>query len=308
MIEDFLTYLRCERNSSPNTVEAYRRDLLQWQSFATGGGKREFNPDKYSAADLRRWVLDVARSGCGQSTVRRKVQTLRAFYHYLMRMGIAHGNPAADLALPKLPKPLPVIVRQEETNAVIDAEIDESDFEAVRNRLIINMLYSTGMRCSELIGLKDSAVNSRSGELKVLGKRNKERIIPFGAELAMMIDRYRALRRDTVACGSDEFFLRPGGEPMYRKLVYNIVHEALGSVAHASRLSPHVMRHSFATDMLNNGADLNAVQQLLGHSSLATTQIYTHISYRELQQNYQQAHPRATKKENHGNQDSSHSL
>ncbi|MBD5256996.1 MAG: tyrosine-type recombinase/integrase [Bacteroides sp.] len=295
MIEDFLTYLKCERNASVNTVAAYKRDLDQWRDFVAPDGK-QFLPEKLSSGDLRRWVLSIARGGAGQSTVRRKVQTLRAFYHYLMRMGLIGENPAADLTLPKLPKPLPVIVRQEETNAVIDSEIDEDDFEAVRNRLILNMLYSTGMRCSELIGLRDAAVNTLNGELKVLGKRNKERIIPFGSELAMMIDSYRDLKSKTVPGAADEFFVRPSGEPLYRKLVYNIVHQALSEQAHASRLSPHVMRHSFATDMLNNGADLNAVQQLLGHSSLATTQIYTHISYRELQQNYQQAHPRATKK------------
>lgn len=295
MIEEFLTYLRCERNSSVNTVEAYRRDLEQWRDFVAPGDK-PFMPEKQTSADLRRWIVSVARGGCGQSTVRRKVQTLRAFFHYLMRMGITSENPAADLTLPKLPKPLPVIVRAEETNAVIDSEVDETDFEEVRNRLILNMLYSTGMRCSELIGLKDAAVDTRSCELKVLGKRNKERIIPFGSELAMMIESYRTLRSGTAPGRTEEFFVRPTGEPLYRKLVYNIVHQALGTVAHASKLSPHVMRHSFATDMLNNGADLNAVQQLLGHSSLATTQIYTHISYRELQQNYQQAHPRATKK------------
>ncbi|MDE7451989.1 MAG: tyrosine-type recombinase/integrase [Paramuribaculum sp.] len=295
MIEDFLTYLKCERNASVNTVEAYRRDLNQWRDFVASG-KADFAPEKLDAAALRRWVVAIARGGCSQATVRRKVQTLRAFYHYLMRMGLVRENPAADLTLPKLPKPLPVIVRQEETNAAIDCGIDETDFEEVRDRLILNMLYSTGMRCSELTGLKDAAVNSRGGELKVLGKRNKERIIPFGSEMAMMIDSYRALRNETVPVRAEEFFVRPSGEPLYRKLVYNIVHKALGSVAHASRLSPHVMRHSFATDMLNNGADLNAVQQLLGHTSLATTQIYTHISYKELQQNYQQAHPRATKK------------
>jgi integrase/recombinase XerC len=296
MIEAFLTYMRCELNSSANTVEAYRRDLIQWADFVTAGGRSEFRPETLGLPDLRKWILSVARAGAGQTTVRRKVQSLRAFYRYLLRMGTVASNPATDLTLPKLAKPLPVFVRQEETNAVIDSEFDESDYTQLRDKLIVNMLYSTGMRCSELTGLLDKAVDSAAGELKVLGKRNKERIIPFGAELAQMIEKYRALRNELIAVRAPEFFLRPTGEPLYRKLVYNIVHRELGGVAHAERLSPHVLRHSFATDMLNNGAELTAVQQLLGHASLSTTQIYTHISYRELQQNYQQAHPRATKK------------
>lgn len=296
MIEGFLTYLECELNSSKNTVAAYRRDLDQWRDFMTRGGSQPFEPQSYRQQALRQWIMAVAKNGAAQSTLRRKVQTLRAFYHYLMRIGVTDRNPASDITLPKLAKPLPVYVRSEETNAVIDARIDDTDFEQVRNRLIVDMLYSTGMRCSELTGLLDSAVNTRSCELKVLGKRNKERIIPFGSELAQMIDSYRKLRDEQIPARAREFFLRPDGEPLYRKLVYNIVHEALLGTAHASKLSPHVLRHSFATDMLNNGADLNAVQQLLGHSSLATTQIYTHLSYRELQNNYQQAHPRATKK------------
>ena len=159
------------------------------------------------------------------------------------------------------------------------------------------MIYSTGLRCSEIQGLMDKDVDTARGELKVLGKRNKERIIPFGKELSDMITTYRKLRDDTVGTTApNEFFVRESGEPLYRKLIYNVVHKALAGNTVASRQSPHVLRHSFATDMLNNGADLYAVQQLLGHQSLATTQVYTHITYRELKQNYQQAHPRALKK------------
>ncbi len=159
------------------------------------------------------------------------------------------------------------------------------------------MIYSTGLRCSEIQGLMDKDVDTARGELKVLGKRNKERIIPFGKELSDMITTYRKLRDGTVGSTcQNEFFVRESGEPLYRKLIYNVVHKALAGNTVASRQSPHVLRHSFATDMLNNGADLYAVQQLLGHQSLATTQVYTHITYRELKQNYQQAHPRALKK------------
>lgn len=308
MTDRFLTYLRHELNSSPHTVEAYGRDLRQWQAYVTSEGKYEFRPAEVTSSDLRQWVLGLARSGDSTRTVRRKMQAVRAFYKWMLRCGAVASNPAADVALPKLDKPLPVYVRPEETAAVIDEELDTEDFIAVRDRLIVDMLYSTGMRCSELLTLRDAAVDTRKGELKVLGKRNKERIIPFGQELTDMIALYRRLRDDLIESRAEEFFLRPTGEPLYRKLIYNVVHEALQGRAHAARLSPHTLRHSFATDMLNNGADLNAVQHLLGHASLATTQVYTHISYRELKQNYRTAHPRALKKgdQDHGSKNSSH--
>ena len=202
-----------------------------------------------------------------------------------------------ELQAPKIPKELPVYVRAEEMNRLIDAEFDSTDFEAARNKLIITMFYSTGLRCSELMNLTDTNVDTVKGQLKVHGKRNKDRIIPFGTELSELIALYRQLRDsqiESLAC--DNFFVRLNGEPLYRKLIYNIVHTELDGSVHASRKSPHVLRHSFATDMLNGGAQLTSVQQLLGHKSLTATQIYTHISYRDLKQIYQQAHPRALKK------------
>jgi integrase/recombinase XerC len=179
---------------------------------------------------------------------------------------------------------------------------DDTDETAARNTLIINMFYSTGIRCSELLTLRDADVDTSRRELKVLGKRNKERIVPFGDELARMITAYRSLRKNGPG-PNNEFFVRPDGKALYRKAIYNVVHNAMTEAGiHAARRSPHVLRHSFATDMLNNGAELNAVQQLLGHSSLGTTQIYTHVTLRELKHNYQLAHPRAQRKGgNYGN-------
>ena len=295
MIDAFLTYLRNELNMSVNTIDAYRNDLKQWHEFVTSGGRYPFMPADTRVSDLREWIASVARSGCSQRTVRRKVQSLRAFFRYMMRFHGLAVNPASELTLARLPKDLPVYVKPEETGALLDEELDTDDFVAVRDRLIIDMLYSTGIRCQELIDLLDVNVDVAKGELKVRGKRNKERIVPFGPELQEMITLYRRLR-DGYVSRADEFFVRPTGEPLYRKLVYNVVHDAMAGTVHASRLSPHVLRHSFATDMLNNGADLSAVQQLLGHTSLATTQIYTHITYRDLKLNYQHAHPRALKK------------
>lgn len=297
MIQEFLRYMSHELNLSANTVSAYRVDLLQWSDFATSQGKYELAPLTTSASDLRLWIADVARRGATPRTIRRKVQSLRAFFKFLMKRHGLAVNPAEDIVVPKVGQDLPVYVRASETAELLSGDIPDDDFEQVRNRLILDMFYTTGIRCSELVDLRDCNVDAVKGELKVHGKRNKDRIVPFGAELADMITLYRQLRDDLIQPPApDAFFVRPTGMPMYRKLVYNIVHDAMDGTVHAARKSPHVLRHSFATDMLNNGADLTSVQQLLGHQSLATTQVYTHISYRDLKQNYQLAHPRAQKK------------
>lgn len=297
LIQEFLRYMSHELNLSDNTIGAYRADLRQWSSYATDGGRYDLEPMTTSMSDLRQWISEVARGGASARTIRRKVQSLRAFFRYLM---IRHGlrvNPAEDITVPKTGQELPVYVRPAETAALLGGELDEGDFEEVRNRLILDMFYSTGIRCSELVELRDVNVDTAKGELKVHGKRNKDRIVPFGAELSDMITLYRRLRNDLLdGSVTDVFFVRSTGLPMYRKLVYNIVHRAMEGTVHAVRKSPHVLRHSFATDMLNNGADLTSVQQLLGHSSLSTTQVYTHITYRDLKHNYQLAHPRAQKK------------
>lgn len=296
LVNSFLTYIRCELNLSAYTVSSYKKDIEQWRDYATGGHPERFEPMDTAVSDLRLWVAHLAATGHSTRTIRRKIQALRAFYRYLMRFHGLRSNPAADITLARPDKPLPVYIRPEETAAVLDGQVDMTDFTAVRDHLIVLMLYSTGMRCSELLTLRDANVHPETGELKVLGKRNKERIIPFGTELSRTIDTYRTLRRDTVGTATEHFFVRPDGSPLYRKLIYNVVHSTLDGRAHAGRLSPHVLRHSMATDMLNNGAQLTSIQQILGHRSLATTQVYTHITYRELKQNYQLAHPRALKK------------
>lgn len=297
MIEDFLKYITSELQLSDCTVEAYRSDLQQWISFATADGLHELRPETTTVSDLRLWIASLARNGASPRTLRRKIQSLRAFFRFLMRYHGMSFNPAMDLQPPKISKELPIYVRPEEMNVLLDAESDSSDFEESRNRLILDMFYSTGLRCSELMNLLDANVDEKKGELKVHGKRNKDRIVPFGPELTDMITRYRNLRRLQTGCANSlTFFVRPDGQPLYRKLIYNIVHQAMEGTVHSSRKSPHVLRHSFATDMLNGGAQITSVQQLLGHQSLTATQVYTHISYRDLKQNYQLAHPRAQKK------------
>lgn len=303
VIDKFLRHLEHELNYSRNTVEAYRRDLDQWADFATGGNPHLLKAEDVTNSDLRLWIGSVAREGVSARTVRRKASAIKSLYRFMLREGIISVNPAAHLTLPKLSSELPVFLRTSETETMLEqATADKTDFTAVRDALILELLYSTGMRCSELIELKDSDCDTRRGELKVLGKRNKERVIPFGEVVAEAVDRYRALRDanpQTAVAKSDltaPLLVKEDGEPLYRQLVYRVVHSSMELAgAKASRLSPHVLRHTMATDMLNAGAPLASVQQLLGHASLTSTQIYTHVSYRDLQNNYQLAHPRAQK-------------
>lgn len=296
----FYDFIRCETNQSPHTVSAYKRDIEQLRRFVTEDlNHADDDPASISFSDLRLWLSSLASQGLATTTILRKMSAARAFFGYLTKHEGLEVNPTARLVAPKKPHPLPHFISPDDTERTI-AMMDGfgEDFTEARDTLIVDMLYSTGMRESELITLKNSAVDTQKGELKVLGKRNKERIIPFGDELKEMIEHYRKLREHIpYDSRADLLFVRPNGEPLYRQLVYRVVNKALSeaSVSSAKR-SPHILRHSFATDMLNNGADLNAVQKLLGHESLATTQRYTHLSYRELQHNYKLAHPRAQKK------------
>ncbi|MCM1519418.1 MAG: tyrosine-type recombinase/integrase [Lachnoclostridium sp.] len=304
-IDSFIEYLRLELNYSDCTVSAYRSDLRAWAQQLTAGKPETLNAADVAVTDLRLWLAEMSREGLAASTIRRKVQSVRAFYRYLMCHHGATSNPASALTLPKLPRRLPLYIRPEETSAMLD-EADreaDTDFISARNALILELLYATGMRCSELTGLKDINVNTSSRELKVHGKRNKDRIIPIGPSLASMIDGYRTMREASPATAQGlhspaaPLLVSAKGAPLNRRTVYSVVNDAMSAAGiHAARLSPHVMRHSCATDMLNAGADLNSVKQLLGHASLASTQVYTHISNRELQLNYQHAHPRALKK------------
>ncbi len=294
----FLTYLRCELNSSAHTVATYKNALGRFVDFITGGKPQDFHPESVTGADARAWALSLSSQGLSGRTVRKMLTALSSFYTFLSRQGLAKSNPAAEVPLAKFAKELPVYVREKEMEEILEEKpVGGNTFEEVRDRLIVLMFYSTGMRRAELIGLRDADVDTSKGELKVLGKRNKERVIPFGNELRDAIERYRVARADfTGQTFTEMFFVRkPEGLPIYPTLVERVVKRELTGHTRASRLSPHTLRHSFATDMLNNGADLSAVQQLLGHQSLATTQVYTHISYRDLKQNYELAHPRAQK-------------
>lgn len=293
-IDNYLQFIRLEKNLSPHTVVAYRCDLEQWEQFLTSG-KEALDVKSVTTGDIRAWMLHLNKQGDSARTMRRKVQAVRSFYKWLMKQGMASDSPAAAVELARIPKRLPQLVRSSSMDDLLDQEIDETDFVQVRNRLIVMMLYETGMRRAELLDLLDRNVDTASGELKVHGKRDKDRIIPFGTELAQAIDSYRLLR-DELVRGCEHFFVKEDGNPLYPMLVYRIVHRALQEVGVTSKRSPHVLRHSFATAMLNDGAAINSVKELLGHESLATTQIYTHVTFSELKNNYKLAHPRALNK------------
>lgn len=290
-IEDFLKYIRYELNYSAHTVLSYSEDLRQFAQFLQPDG--EFDPALVRADDVRLWVASLRKGGYAVRSVRRKVQSLRAFYRFLLKHGVVADSPVSDIPLAKLPRQLPVFVREKNMDELLDADFDHADFTAVRDRLMLAMFYETGIRRAELISLKDADVDDVRCELKVHGKRNKDRIVPFGGELKTLIGQYRPLRAKVASAAT--FFVTAKGAPLYPQLVYRTVKAELAGVP-VERKSPHVLRHSFASAMLNNGAELNGVKELLGHESLAATQVYTHVTYNELKQNYNHAHPRALKK------------
>ena len=293
VIEQFLTHQRVELNRSALTVDSYRNDLEQFvQHFA---GRDGLDWASVTVNDVRAWLVERSSQGDSARTLRRKVQSLRAMYKWLMRRGESEQNPAADIELARLPKRLPHLLRPQNLDGLLDKEVDVTDFEQVRNHVMLLMFYTTGIRRAELMGLQDAWVDTSALQLRVHGKRDKDRIVPFGPELAQWIARYRQVRATTVG-KTDLFFVRPDGKPLYPALVYRVVHCALQCVGGGDQLSPHVLRHSFASAMLNDGADLASVKELLGHESLAATQVYTHITLSELKTHYKLAHPRALKK------------
>lgn len=306
MIKTFLTYLQCELNYSAYTVLSYAHDLEALTTYMAPEDPGNFDPRSLTVNDLRRWTASMSLQGLGFRTIRRRLAAVSSLFRYLMRQGMAQSNPVRRVPLARLPKRLPETVRSQELNELLDIpdakfpvpaprHSEDTPYVRQRNRLILLLLYTTGMRRGELIGLRLGDVDIAAGTLRVLGKGSKERVIPFGAELAGAIEAYRRVRTGTDS-PSAPLLTRPDGKPLYPMLVERVVRTALlASGTHAARLCPHALRHSCASDLLNAGADLVSVKELLGHSSLQTTQIYTHLTYRDLQNNYQHAHPRAQK-------------
>jgi integrase/recombinase XerC len=291
MIDQFLDYLRYERNRSELTVKRYEDSLRDFQKYLeeTEEGLSWTSVD---ADVIRGWMESLMDRGNNASTVNTGLSALRSFFRYALARKLVNKDPAHMITGPKKRKPLPQFVKEEEMNKLLDKTEWGDDYKDVRARTIIILLYEAGLRRSELIGLNDSDVDLNAMQLKVTGKRNKQRIIPFGKELAEQLGQYIACRDEEIAKRSEALFLNNKGERISEAEVYNTVRENLAKVTTLKKKSPHVLRHSFATAMLNHDAGLESVRKLLGHESLETTQIYTHTTFEQLKRVYKEALPR----------------
>lgn len=296
LIDRFLQYIKYEKGYSSHTFVSYETDLSQFKKFVEErSGVEEFTLDKVDSYLVREWIVSMMESGISASSVNRKLSTLKSFYAYLCKQGVVKKSPMSQVVSPKAKKRLPHFLKEDEMSDMlsVNSEIFGEGFEGVRDELIMETFYTLGIRLSELIGLKDADVDLQAQTVLVNGKRNKQRYVPFGSQLKNAFQSYLSIRNKEVANRSGSFFLRPNGEALYPMLVYRIVQKYITAVSSLSKRSPHVLRHTFATAMLNNGAELEAVKELLGHSSLAATEVYTHTTFEQLQKNYKLAHPRA---------------
>ena len=291
-VESFLHYLRYERNYSEKTIVSYGIDLKEFQGYLNGLDS-ELKLENVDSDIVRGWVVKLMESGMSGASVNRKLSALRTFYKYLLKKKMITVDSMSIVKGPKRKKPLPTFVREEDMDKLLDGDLFDDSFEGVRDKLIMTMFYETGMRLSELISLDDADIDLFSNVIKVTGKRNKQRLIPFGENLKCEIQSYVEYRNIAVGCSCEAFFVRKNGKRLYQMLVYKLVKQNLSKVVALKKRSPHVLRHSFATAMLNNNAELEAVKELLGHESVTTTEIYTHTTFEELKKVYKQAHPRA---------------
>lgn len=290
----FLQYIQYEKRYSAYTVVSYRNDLEQFFSFL----QLEYNISDYKEVDfrhIRSWLASLMEHGISARAVNRKISTLKSYFKFLIREGEIIVNPMVKIIAPKISKRLPSYVDKDKMEVLLDKIDFGNDFEGIRNRLIVEMFYTTGMRLSELVNLNVSDIYLIKKTIKVLGKRNKERIIPLGNSILSQLELFLKYRAEIIKTvdNNSYLFITNKGRKVYQKLVYRIINHYLGMITTLEKKSPHVLRHTFATHMLNNGADLNAIKELLGHSNLSATQIYTHNTIEKLKKVYQQSHPKA---------------
>ncbi|MEP1034372.1 tyrosine-type recombinase/integrase [Ekhidna sp.] len=291
MVETFLKYLSFEKRYSKHTIEAYRKDLQQFTDFLISDFETS-ELDTVRHIQIRNWIVALMDDGLSPKSVNRKIATLKSFYKFLLAREYVDANPTSQIKPLKTEKDLPSFVKEEEMTELLDRVEFSSDFSGQRDKLLLELLYSTGIRLAELQGLEETDINIYEKTIRVLGKRNKERIIPIGNSLVQLIETYRNLKR-SMEMTEPNLLLTDGGKSLYPMFIYRKVKKYLTAVTTLSKKSPHVMRHTFATHLLNKGADLNAVKDLLGHTSLAATQVYTHNSIEKLKAAFDQAHPKA---------------
>lgn len=291
-IREFLDYLQFEKKYSIHTIEAYEKDILDFSGFAQASFELE-DINQVNYAIIRSWIVSLVESNISNRSINRKLSSLNTYYKFLQKIEAIETNPLAQHKALKVSKKVQVPFSETEIANVLENEFQGTDFESIRNLLIVELFYSTGIRRTELINIKLQDINNSTSTLKVLGKRNKERIIPLLSSVVSTIKTYLEVR-DTLDAivDRDYLFLTKKGVKVYETLVYRIINDYFSKTSAKVKKSPHVLRHSFATHLLNQGADLNAVKELLGHSSLAATQVYTHSSIAELKKVYANAHPR----------------
>jgi integrase/recombinase XerC len=292
MIDSFLNYLRFEKRFSNHTVISYQNDLSQFEIYL----KKNFEEEAQSAnyGMVRSWIVQLAESKLDPLSINRKIASLRSYYKFLQRQELIAKDPMVKIKILKTKKKLPHFVMEADMSTVLDEPSFEDNHEGWRERLVMELLYGTGMRLSELINLKENQINLREKTIRVLGKRNKERVIPFSDSLVTIIETYRKSRNKEVETRDHGcFVVSDTGGKCYPMLIYLIVKKRLGEHSSVEKRSPHVLRHTYATHLLNKGAEINAVKDLLGHTSLAATQVYTHNSTEKLKKAYDQAHPKA---------------
>ena len=291
--DKFIKYLQFEKRYSSHTILSYDIDLKQYFAFC----KEKYNYTEESLAYnhhyIREWIISLLENNYSTKSVNRKITSLKSFFKYLLKENLIKVNPIEKVISPKSEKKLPQFVDKEQINSLLDEHNFSDDFKGYRDKMIIELFYVTGIRLSELINLKVSDIDFHSLSIKVLGKRNKERIIPFSLKLKTIILEYLQKRQEIALINTEEFFVTNKGKKTYEKFIYRTINKYLQLFTTIEQKSPHVLRHTFATHMLNNGADLNSIKELLGHSNLSATQIYTHTTFEKLKNIYKQAHPRA---------------
>lgn len=292
-LQQFLQYLRFEKRYSQHTLISYQNDLEQF--FAYLASQFDGPPvDKITAMYIRSWLAEMRGDALTGKTINRKISTLKSFFKFLIRQGVIQQTPMAVIVSPKISKRLPAFVADKDMQKLFDANRGQftDDWKGKTEKLVLLLFYSTGMRLSELVNLKEHHVDASYCQVKVLGKGNKERIIPLERGLLRDLQQYIA-EKPVKLPGIDNVFITEKGKPLYPRYIYTFVTKNLGNVTTIDKKSPHVLRHSFATHLTNNGADINAVKELLGHSSLAATQVYTHNTIEKLKEVYKNAHPKA---------------